>query len=529
MFLPAALPAANKPASVAAPVGGLNAKDSLVAMPESDAVIMQNWWPQPYGCTVRKGYREWATGMPSEVGTIAPWAAATGVQKLFAWSGDRVYDITSPGAALQTPITGLTNSIWEYTNLVNSAGSHLIALNGIDDGILYNLAGGARIILGDGIVANTWAGISPKNAVCPTVHQHRLWVVEKNSANGWFLPTNAIYGTFLKYDFGPLFSKGGFLQFLTTWTLDDGSGATDHLIAVSSRGEAIVYEGTDPADDQNWKLTGVYFIGAPVSGRRAFTKAGGDQFILTQQGLVSMSAVLTSTKVTEQARTVQTDKIQFLLSELVSSFSQTFGWDLKYYPKDNLIMLNIPSVTVGGSIQMASNQITGAWTQFTGMDAVCWSFFGSTPMFGDHTGTVYQAWTGNQDKVLVDGTGGEGILSVVQQAYSYLGAPATQKQVGMYRPTFVVSDPAAFKSRIQYDFKAGGLTAPGPLPPASNSVWGVGIWNEDLWGGGDTVQKQWIQAEGMGVAASLLMVMKTEGEVLWVATDYSVLPGQGLL
>lgn len=528
MFLPVAQPSVNVPASVAAPVGGLNARDSLVAMPEGDAVIMRNWWPQPYGCTVRKGYREWANQMPAEVGTIAPWADRTGVQKLFAWSADRVYDITSPGPALLTPISGLSNSVWEWTNLVNAAGSHVIALNGIDDGILYNSAGGSRITAGDGIVANTWAGISPKDALCPTVHQKRLWVVEKNSSNGWFLPTNAIYGTFKKHDFGQLFSRGGFLQFLTTWTLDDGSGATDHLVAVSSRGEAAVYEGINPESDADWKLTGVYYIGAPVAGRRAFCKAGGDQLILTQQGIVSMSAVLTSTKVTDEERKVQTGKVQFLISELVSSFSQAFGWDLKYYPKDNMLVLNVPSVTVDGSIQLASNQITGAWTEFTGMDATCWGFFGSTPFFGSHNGKVYQAWTGNADKVAVDGTGGEGILSVVQQAYSYMGSPATQKQVGMYRPVFVVSDPAAFKSSIKYDFQAETLTAPGPLPIVGSSLWDSGIWDDNLWGGGDTVQKQWIQANGMGVAASLMMVMKTEGEVLWVSTDYSILPGSGL-
>jgi len=528
MFLPAAIEATNKPFSVAAPIGGLNAKDSIVAMPEGDALILQNWWPQPYGCTVRKGYREWANGMPSQVTTMATWASHTGAQKLFAWSGNSVYDITSPGPALITPITNLTNMVWEWTNLVNSAGSHLIALNGFDDGILYNFNGGARIILGDGIVANTWKGVDPKNCVCPTVHQHRLWVIEKNTANGWFLPTNAIFGTLLKYDFGPLFSRGGFLQFLSTWTLDDGSGATDHLIACSSRGEVIVYEGINPVEPNEWKLTGVYYIGAPVSGRRAFCKAGGDQYILTQQGLVSMSSTLTSTNASDKEKVVKTDKIQFLMSELVSSYSNLFGWDLKYYPKDNLLILNVPSIVAGGNIQLAANQITNAWTQFTGMDAACWSYFGSTPYFGDYNGKVYVAWTGNSDKVSVDGVGGESIVSHVQQAYSYMGAPAVNKQVGMYRPTFVVSDPAAFKSIIRYDFKAGALGTPGPLPLTTNSVWNLGEWNIDNWGGGDTVQKQWIQAEGMGVAASLLMTMKTEGEVLWVATDYSVVGGEGL-
>lgn len=520
---------ANKVASVPAPVGGLNAKDSLVAMVETDAVVMQNWWPQPYGCTVRKGYREWATGLPVEGASLASWAGVNGAQKLFVWAGNSVYDITNAGAVGAPILTGLTSAIWEWVNMVNSAGSHLIALNGFDDGIYYSAAGSGRITLGDGIVFGTWAGIDPKKAVNPVVHQHRLWVVEKDSANGWFLPPDAMQGTFQKFDFGPLFSRGGFLQFLSTWTLDDGNGATDHLIAVSSRGEAAVYEGTDPEDDQAWRLTGVYFIGAPVAGRRCYCKAGGDQYILTQQGLVSMTSTLLSTRVTDVEKRIQTDKIQFLLSELISNYSFVFGWDLKYYPKDNLLIMNVPSVTNGGNIQLAANQIIGSWAEFTGMDATCWGTFGSTPFFAAYDGSVYQAWTGNSDKVKINGTGGEGIVSAIQQAYSYIGSQATQKQIGMYRPTFVVNDSISIKSTIRYDFSTEGLTVPTPLPRNFASLWGTGKWGLSKWGGGDKVQKQWIQANGMGVAASLLMVMQTEGEVLWVATDYSFTGGQGIL
>jgi hypothetical protein len=194
-----------------------------------------------------------------------------------------------------------------------------------------------------------------------------------------------------------------------------------------------------------------------------------------------------------------------------------------------MLILNVPSVTSGGNIQLASNQITNAWTEFLGMDAACWGFFGSSPMFGDHAGNVFQAWTGHSDRVQSNGTGGTAIVSRVQQAYSYMGERATQKQVGMYRPVFVVTDPAAFNSTIRYDFRAELVTTPGPMGVTSSSLWGVGVWNSSLWGGGDTVQKQWVQAEGMGVAASLLMVMRTEGEVLWVATDYSITGGWGLL
>jgi hypothetical protein len=441
-----------------------------------------------------------------------------------------MYDVTSVGTVGAPLVAGLTNAIWETSNFANAAGSHLIALNGLDDAILYNDAGVARLIAGDGIVPNTWAGIDPKICVSPVVHQHRLWVVEKDTANGWFLEVNdAIWGTFEKYDFGPLFNRGGFLQFLSTWTLDDGSGATDHLIAVSSRGEAVVYEGIDPTDPDNWKLTGVFYIGAPMAGRRCHSKAGGDQYILTQQGVVSMSTTLTSTKVAEAENKLTSNKIQFLISALTSQYSTLFGWDLKYFPKDNMLIVNVPSITVGGNIQLAANQIIGAWTEFRDIDAVCWGTFGSSPMFGDYNGRVLAFGVGTVDNVSLNGTGGFGIIASVMQAYSYMGSGATQKQVGMYRQTFIVNAPITISSMILYDFDTQDLTTPTAPPKNYSSLWNYGLWGTAIWGGGDAVQKRWFQAVGMGVAASLRMVTQTECEVLWVSTDYSILKGQGIL
>ena len=529
MFWSAPAKQVNDIGSVPAPIGGLNAYDSLVAMPETDAIVLQNWWPQPYGVSVRKGYQEWTTGLPAEAASLATWSNVNGNLKLFAWAGTNAYDISSAGVVGAPLVTGLTNAVWESVNLVNAAGSHMIALNGFDDGIIYNAGGGNRIVAGDGIVANTWAGVDPKNCVGPIVHQHRLWVVEKNTANGWFLPPDAVQGTLKKYSFGPLFSRGGFLQFLATWTVDDGSGATDHLIAMSSRGEAAVYEGTDPEDDTKWALVGVYFIGAPVAGRRNYTKVGGDQFILTAQGIVSMGTVLGSTRVKDREKSFKSQKVQFLLSELTSTFGSLFGWDMKYFAKDNLLIINVPSVTAGGNIQLASNQITEAWTQFTGLDAAAWTSYGNQIMFSDYAGRVLLGWNGNQDDVKLDGTGGTGIIARAQQAYSYVKDGPTQKQIGMYRPVFITTSPVGFKSSIQYDFIRDDLTVPSVPTSEFGTVWGVGIWGTDLWGGGDAVVRQWVQAEGMGSAVSIRMVVHSDAEVLWVSTDYTVVGGRSVL
>jgi len=516
--------------SVPAPIGGLNARDSLAAMPPTDASVLVNWWPQPYGCTVRFGYAEQATGMPGDVETVAAWSNVDGTSKLFAWSGANMYDVSSRAAVGAAIVATLATARWDTCNPVNSAGSFLIALagNGTDNGIIYKAAGVTRLTLGDGIVVDTWAGIDPKNALCPVVHQHRLWVLERNSTKGWYLPVDAIQGTFVKYDFGPLFSKGGYAQFMCTWTLDDGNGAEDHLIVVSSRGEAAVFGGTNPSSDATWALVGVYNVGIPVAGTRAATKVAGDVFIVTQQGVVSMTASLASTKVNETDQRVTSNKIQFLISDLTSTYGTLFGWDMKYIAKYNMVILNVPT-TAGSFMQLAANQITNAWTMFNDVDARCWTLYGTVPYFGSTTGRLFNFWSGSLDNVLLNDTGGTGVISKVTQAYSYFGSMATQKQVAMYRPSFLTAVTFAVNPAISYDFVTAELTTPSFLSAAGASLWNVGAWDSARWGSGTIPQRDWYQAQGIGVAAALSMVTASAASVLWIATDYSIIKGQGVL
>lgn len=528
----ARIPTTFKPTTVPAPVGGLNAYDSLVAMPPIDAIVLQNWWPQSFGCSVRKGYFEWATALPASVQTIAGWYGLDGTQKQFAWSQTAMYDITTRAAVSAGIVTGLTNALWESVVLTNAVGSNLICVNGVDNGIIYKSSGVARITAGDGIVVNTWAGLSPVNAVQLTVHQRRLWAVEKNSSRGWYLPPDAIQGTFVSFDFGPQFKLGGYLQYLATWTLDDGNGAEDHLLAMSSRGEAVVYSGTDPAVTTGsfpWSLVGVYYVGAPVSGRRSFTKAGGDLLVLTQRGLVSMTSELISTRVESNEVPVTSRKIQSLIADLTAAYSTLSGWQVVYFATANMVLVSVPSITAGGNIQLAINAITQAWTVFSGMDSACWATHNNLLYFGSYSGKVYQAWSGFLDGVLLDNTGGTGVSAYAQQAYSYFGGHANQLQIGMYRPTFVATGNFTYSANILYNFEQSAtLTPANPVVNAGN-LWGTGIWNAAKWLGGHQVFQTWLQAQGLGVAASLQLATLSTVEVLWVSTDYTLVQSNGVL
>jgi len=528
MFATPANPGTVKVASVPAPIGGLNARDSIVVMEQTDAIILRNWWPQPYGCTVRKGYRLWASGLVGVISSLAALNNIDGTKYMFAWVDDEFYDITVTGVVAAPLITALTPAPWQTVSFANDAGGWMIAVNGFDDPIFATGATVGRFVAGDGIVPNTWDVLDPHDAIQLTTHQRRLWAVQKDTAVGWYLPPGAVYGDWEAFDFGPQMTRGGYLLFLANWTVDDGNGAEDHLVAFTSEGEAIVYSGTDVTDDAKWALAGVYYIGEPVAGRRTYAKVGGDLIILTQQGAVSMTETLVSIKAENQASRLKSDKIQFLITEVTTQYSGQFGWELKYFPHINMLLVNVPTPVDGGNIQLCSNQLINSWTQFNAMDATTWLNHDSAIYFGDYDGNVWLGWDGTVDAVGYTGIGGNSITATVQQAYSYLGAATQQKQIGMYRPNFITTVPVTFNSNIVYDFDTSILSAPDSVIPAVAALWNVDLWNLANWGGGTYVERRWIQARGMGNAASIQLGVRSTGETLWAATDYTYNVGSGV-
>jgi len=67
---------AARVASVPAPVGGWNARDSIANMEPLDAVQLINFFPTISNCVLRGGSTNWATGMTGQVQTIMVTTAA---------------------------------------------------------------------------------------------------------------------------------------------------------------------------------------------------------------------------------------------------------------------------------------------------------------------------------------------------------------------------------------------------------------------------------------------------------------------
>ena len=155
--------AAANVASLPAPVGGWNARDSLANMAPTDAVQLENYFPGVSNVNLRGGYVKHATGFPDDVETLMTYSGGTADQ-LWAVSDGKFYNATAAGAIGAAAVSGLSNSKWEYTNITTSGGNYLYAANGVNTPYLYN--------------GTTWTSITGASTPAITgVHiGHDFWV-----------------------------------------------------------------------------------------------------------------------------------------------------------------------------------------------------------------------------------------------------------------------------------------------------------------------------------------------------------------
>jgi len=78
-------------ASLPAPIGGWNARDSLAEMQPLDAVQMVNFFPTPTDVTLRKGYSLTASGITGKVYTLINYSKQVSYD-LFAFANDKIYE-----------------------------------------------------------------------------------------------------------------------------------------------------------------------------------------------------------------------------------------------------------------------------------------------------------------------------------------------------------------------------------------------------------------------------------------------------
>lgn len=492
-------------ASVPAPVGGWNARDVLSEMAPTDAVTLINWRPGTSSVELRKGYTQYATGLITQVESVMAYSGPS-TQKLFAAAGTSFFDVSSSGAVGAAVVTGLNNARWQYANISTAGGNYFYTVNGVDKPLLYDGTTWTPI---DNLSTPAITGVTTTNLIHTNLFKNRLWFVEKASLKVWYLPVNSIGGVANQLDFQSIARRGGYLIAMGTWTIDAGFGVDDHAVFVTSEGEVIVYQGTDPAGATTWALVGVWQVGAPI-GRRCMIKYAGDILIVCQDGVVPMSGLLQSSRT--NPRVALTDKIQAAISTATNTYGASFGWQLLFYPKGNMVFLNVP-VALGQQEQYVMNTITKAWCQFQGWSANCWEIFQDEPYFGGN-GYVGKAWNGLTDN-------STNINGNAEQAFNYFQKRGLLKRWTMARPIFLTNGIPSISITLNIDFSESGTSASLSFTPISYAIWDVALWDQGTWGGGLSVQKSWQGVTGVGYCASTKLLIAAMGiDVEWVSTDH---------
>jgi hypothetical protein len=401
-------------------------------------------------------------------------------------------------------ISGASESTFNGTFVITVTGASAFTYTSTGTSTVTSVTGSYTTIGITGVNSNTFINVN--------LFKNRLYFTQKDTLSCWYLPVDSIGGAASPLYFGSIARNSGYLQAMGTWTLDAGQGADDYAVFVTSMGEIIVYNGTDPSSATTWALKGVWQLGQTFS-RRCFFKWSGDLLLLTQDGLVPLASALQSSRL--DPRVNLTDKIYFAVSQAASLYYDQFGWQINYFAGENMLILNIP--IPNGIEQYVMHTITKSWARFTNIQGYCWEVSGDADMhFGSNgfVGIFYSATADDEGN----------ITATAQQAYSYFDTPGQLKRFTMVRP--ILQSTGGVPSvlcGISVDFDTQSQLGAVSFNPTTQSegIWDTAKWDGNVWAGGLITTKIWQGVTGIGYTGSVnLNAASRNIELHWASTDY---------
>lgn len=596
------------PYSIPAPIGGLNARDSLANMPETDALILDNWFPQPSWVEIRKGYAIQAT-FTGYCATLASYNSLTGTNQLYGAvnnAGTRSLfrmDNTAGGAVGAAVVGGagptvqsITNEVFDWLQFGTGSAEVLYLVNGSDNPLLYDgttwwaitpvtasisgitqaasavvtvstVSGSNPFAIGNTIGFSGVGGMTQINGLTGTVtaiggasgawtatininsnafsaytsggtanpyvltggptslsslsqvvrFKSRLWFIQANSFNVYYLAQNTFAGALTLINLAPNFQLGGYLQTVVTISIDNSAGLNDYMAFISNQGEVVVFQGYDPANVSTWSEAAHYRVGRPLAtGRRAWQKVGADAFLITVDGLVPLSKALVTDRSQEQIAI--TDKIRGAINSDAQIYGRVAGWQVQLYPPGTKLIVNVPTTVNAASYQYVQNTLSGAWCSFNKVtaawNALCFEQMGDNLYFGS-VGFAAQCENTNSDA-------GVPITVTALPAFSYFDERGVVKQLTQCQPVFQANGPVLLGITLNTDFTLSSINTQVSIAVGNSSVWNVNIWpTPTYWADPLVLRKPWVGLAGAGFALSITMKIRANNLVLqWHVTNF---------
>lgn len=412
----------------------------------------------------------------------------------------------------ETVTGGTSGATGEVVKVIDNGTTGTLFLKGVtgafadNETITGSLGGGALANGADSPFQGAITGVDVSDLSFVWPYKGRLWFVEKESLDAWYLAVDQITGAATKFPLGGVFLRGGSLLFGATWSLDSGEsgGLSEQCIFVSTEGEVAVYQGTDPGSASTWSKVGVYRIGRPL-GHKAFTRAGADIVIATDIGLIPLSqalqrdfAALSPAAVSYPIETAWNERVALRGGR---------PWQCEIWPTQQMYIVALPTIEGGRPEMLVANARTGAWALYTGWDGTCVEVFKERCFFGTPGGAVIEAGVTGADE-------GLSYTATCIPLFNDMNTPGSVKLAGQARAVLLSPFDVLEQITMQTDFEIDPPPPPDALSEPPGSLWGSGIWGQSKWGDRPAKRSHQVWRSVAGAGATMApCVQITSGSV----------------
>lgn len=325
----------------------------------------------------------------------------------------------------------------------------------------------------------------------------RLLFIKRGTTDAYYLPVDAVAGALTKFSLGGVFPSGGVLVSGASWSVNSGGGLEDTCLFFSDKGEVAVYQGSDPSSISTFGLVGVYKIGVPLH-KNAMVRAGGDLWVLTDDAVVPLSAMLATTDRSGMKKAAISYPIEELWRQIVNERKGTsFPFTVALWHAETMLVVGVPAFSGLPAYALVCNTRTNAWARYTGWDVRSLAIFDDRLFFGTSTGRIVEGETGGSDQ-------GSNYTGVLLPRFDDFGDPSEKVSVAVRleaRSKFVFTPQLFANSDYEIDL---------PLPlnadgVEGSNVWDAAIWDESVWGSGSTAKQlisRWESVAAIGHSLS---------------------------
>lgn len=391
-----------------------------------------------------------------------------------------------------------------YKNVSTGVGEGYLLIFGVtgtftdNEALTGSIAGaatadGSQVTASPGVTFGA-SGLTVADMSFVWVYKNRLWFVQKDSLNAWYMEdADAIGGNAVVFPLAGVFGLGGALLFGQNWSLgtSDQGGLGEQNVFVSTQGEVAIYQGADPGTADDWGKVGVYRIGTPL-GKRAFFRGGGDLAIATSVGLVPLSKAIELDITSLNIATVSYNIADAW--DTATSLRGLDDWICELWPEQKMAIISPPDLIGSTSpVLFISNTETGAWARYTGWYVLCMEVFKGQLYFGTTEGRVYLGNVSGLDEA-------DAYTGTCIPLHEDLGSPGAVKNANIARGVSRANTTINAQVSVVYDFDMVPPAAPDASVGSGGNVWGVAVWGQAVWGQGTptVINQEWQSAGGLG-------------------------------